>query len=398
MAPGSTTEYQIFQPNNKEFTMDVDVSQLPCGLNGAVYFTEMDADGGMARFPANKAGANYGTGYCDSQCPMDLKFINGQANILNWTATDANSGNGKYGSCCNEMDIWEANSISSAYTAHPCSVAGQTECSGSQCSIIDRYGGLCDPDGCDFNSYRMGDSSFYGPGKTIDTTKVITVVTQFITSDGTDTGTLSAIKRIYVQNGIVYQNSLTNVVGITPVDDITDAMCTQAKAAFNNTNSFGTNGGLTALSSAFEQGIVLVLSIWDDYAADMLWLDSDYPTTANPATPGVARGTCAITSGVPATVEQSPAQVIFSNLKFGPINSTYSGTPYGGGGTTTTTATTTTTSLQTSSSSTTQTTTTTAVGAQQTHYGQCGGIGYTGPTVCAPYTCTYSNPYYSQCL
>jgi len=31
-------------------------------------------------------------------------------------------------------------------------------------------------------------------------------------------------------------------------------------------------------------------------------------------------------------------------------------------------------------------------------YGQCGGIGYTGPTVCASGTCTYSNDYYSQCL
>lgn len=32
-------------------------------------------------------------------------------------------------------------------------------------------------------------------------------------------------------------------------------------------------------------------------------------------------------------------------------------------------------------------------------YGQCGGIGYTGPTTCAsPYTCKYSSAYYSQCL
>jgi len=40
----------------------VDVSNLPCGLNGAVYFVEMDADGGMGRFPTNKAGAKSGTG------------------------------------------------------------------------------------------------------------------------------------------------------------------------------------------------------------------------------------------------------------------------------------------------------------------------------------------------
>jgi cellulose 1,4-beta-cellobiosidase len=50
-------------------------SQLPCGLNGALYFVAMDSDGGMAKFPTNKAGAKYGTGYCDAQCPQDIKFI-----------------------------------------------------------------------------------------------------------------------------------------------------------------------------------------------------------------------------------------------------------------------------------------------------------------------------------
>ena len=62
----------------QEFTFDVDVSNLPGGLNGALYFVSMDADGGMSKYPTNKAGAKYGTGYCDSQCPRDLKFINGQ--------------------------------------------------------------------------------------------------------------------------------------------------------------------------------------------------------------------------------------------------------------------------------------------------------------------------------
>eukprot|EP00662_Eupelagonemidae_sp_cell21_P023650 gene23650-908_t len=44
----------------------------------------MEADGGEGRFPGNKAGAKYGTGYCDAQCPNDVKFINGEANILDW--------------------------------------------------------------------------------------------------------------------------------------------------------------------------------------------------------------------------------------------------------------------------------------------------------------------------
>ena len=73
----SETEYEMFKLLNSEFTFDVDVSQLPCGLNGALYFSEMDSDGGMSRFTTNKAGAKYGTGYCDSQCPQDIKFIDG---------------------------------------------------------------------------------------------------------------------------------------------------------------------------------------------------------------------------------------------------------------------------------------------------------------------------------
>lgn len=74
----SDTAYQMFSLLNQEFTFDVDVSNLPCGLNGALYFVSMDADGGMSKYSTNKAGAKYGTGYCDAQCPRDLKFINGQ--------------------------------------------------------------------------------------------------------------------------------------------------------------------------------------------------------------------------------------------------------------------------------------------------------------------------------
>ncbi|KAG8878211.1 hypothetical protein FRB98_006312 [Tulasnella sp. 332] len=38
-------------------------------------------------------------------------------------------------------------------------------------------------------------------------------------------------------------------------------------------------------------------------------------------------------------------------------------------------------------------------GGTAAHWAQCGGIGFTGPTVCAsPYTCQAANAYYSQCL
>ncbi|KAL5513530.1 hypothetical protein ACEPAH_3929 [Sanghuangporus vaninii] len=87
----------MFHLKNQEFTFDVDMSNLPCGLNGALYFVEMDADGGMARFPTSKAGAKYGTGYCDTQCPHDIKFINGEANVEGWaaSASDPNAGTGR---------------------------------------------------------------------------------------------------------------------------------------------------------------------------------------------------------------------------------------------------------------------------------------------------------------
>lgn len=39
----------------------------------------------------------------------------------------------------------------------------------------------------------------------------------------------------------------------------------------------------------------------------MLWLDSSYPVDASTSKPGVARGTCATSSGVPSDVESNAA-------------------------------------------------------------------------------------------
>lgn len=72
----------------------------------------------------------------------------------------------------------------------------------------------------------------------------------------------------------------------------------------------------------------------------------------------------------------------------------------GGGSSTSTTTSSSSTTLKTT---TTTTTTTTSSGSTSTgvaqHWGQCAGNGWTGPTVCvSPYTCTYQNDWYSQCL
>jgi cellulose 1,4-beta-cellobiosidase len=70
--------YKMFKLLDQEFTFDVDMEKLPCGTNGALYFAEMEKDGGISLYEHNKAGAQYGTGYCDAQCTHGLKFIHGE--------------------------------------------------------------------------------------------------------------------------------------------------------------------------------------------------------------------------------------------------------------------------------------------------------------------------------
>jgi len=81
------------------------------------------------------------------------------------------------------------------------------------------------------------------------------------------------------------------------------------------------------MGAAMGRGMVLVMSVWDDHAVNMLWLDSDYPTNVSASTPGVARGTCATTSGKPTDVESTNANasVTYSNIRFGDIGTTYTG-------------------------------------------------------------------------
>jgi len=316
---------------NQEFTFDVDVSTLPCGINGALYFSEMDADGGLS-YENNECGAEFGTGYCDAQCPHDLKWINGEANCVPGGPCSPWNNTGHYGSCCAEMDIWEANSLVQAYTSHPCSSDNAYRCEGTECgdnASDERYDGVCDKDGCDFGSWRVGDHNYYGPGSefTIDTTKPFTVVTQFITSDGTDKGDLTNIRRKYVQDGKVVENSKVHWDGvdIKPYDEIGDDYCADVKEVYGENNHHDTLGGLKRLGDQMKNGMVLVMSLWDDHDAHMLWLDSNYPLDKDPSEPGVNRGPCPEDSGVPEEVEEEypDATVIYSKIRVGDIDSTY---------------------------------------------------------------------------
>jgi len=321
-------KYKMFHLKNREFTYTVDDSDIGCGLNGALYFVAMEEDGGAKRY--GNAGAKYGMGYCDAQCPHDLKWINGEANVENWvpSETDVNAGTGKYGTCCTEIDIWEANKISTAFTMHSCEVEEQTRCEGVHCGDNgpNRFKGVCDKNGCDIQPYRLGEKQFWGPGShfSIDSRHPVQVTTQFITEDGTDHGKLKEVKQFYTQNGKTIHHPMYTVNG-KKHNTISDNFCRDWVAETKDGTNYLEKGGLDAVDKAFQKGVVLVMSLWDDHYANMLWLDSTFPVDSH--APGAARGTCSTHSGKPEEVEKTQAhsKVKFSDIKVGGIGTTTSG-------------------------------------------------------------------------
>jgi cellulase len=75
----SEKSYEMLKLTGQELSFDVDTSKLPCGMNGALYLSEMDEFGGQNEL--NTAGAAYGTGYCDAQC-FTTPFINGIVSFI----------------------------------------------------------------------------------------------------------------------------------------------------------------------------------------------------------------------------------------------------------------------------------------------------------------------------
>merc|ERR1712022_53370 len=179
--------------------------------------------------------------------------------------------------------------------------------------------------GCDIRPNRLGQTNFFGPGSsfTIDSTKPITVTTQFITNDGTDHGKLTEVKQFYTQDGRTIEHPSYTVNG-NQHSTITEDFCADWVAVTQDGTNFLQKGGLDAVETAIDAGVVLVMSLWDDHYANMLWLDSADPTDGSQ--PGSYRGPCGTDTGVPTDVEvdQASATVKFSDIKFGPIGSTVS--------------------------------------------------------------------------
>jgi cellulose 1,4-beta-cellobiosidase len=206
---------------NKQISIDIDVSELPCSLNAAVYLVQMNS---------TKLDT-FGIGYGDAQCPTDIKyFYTGEVN------------KNREPICSVEIDLIEANSEALAWTLHPCD------------------GNNCDKNGADANSYRQGFHDFYGKGKIIDTNKPFRVITQFIGDP------LYEVKRFYQQSNNLVEH---------PGGSLTSDSIQNWKNVQQEVNTFESAGGFMSLTYAIKQGMGFIVSLWDDQVTHMKWLDSD---------------------------------------------------------------------------------------------------------------------------
>jgi len=183
----------------------------------------------------------------------------------------------------------------------------------------------CDKAGCDFNPFRVGNTSFYGPGPAfvVDTTEPMTVTTQFITSNGTVEGELVEIRRLYKQGGTTISNADARLSFGEGYESITDGMCSRKSEYFGDAaDVFGAKGGLKQMGEAMRRGMVLVLSIWDDMATGMTWLDATAPYPVPAWVRGASRGSCSQESGKEARKDHPDAYVVYRNIRYGEIGST----------------------------------------------------------------------------
>ena len=84
---------------------------------------------------------------------------------------------------------------------------------------------------------------------------------------------MTEVKQFYTQNGRTIEHPKYSLNG-NQHNSISDKMCADwVHETKDDTNSFAKDG-LQAVGDAFTAGVVLVVSLWDDHDANMLWLDS----------------------------------------------------------------------------------------------------------------------------
>merc|ERR1712091_785098 len=120
-------------------------------------------------------------------------------------------------------------------------------------------------------------------------------------------GVLEGIEQFYVQNGKEIHHPKHAALGNTNIE--TDESCAAQKEAFGDRNRFAEEGGMKTMGEALDRGMVLVISMWDDIAVNMNWLDAYMGDDSS--APGALRGPCNLDDGYTVT-----------NIRWGELGST----------------------------------------------------------------------------
>merc|ERR1712137_871281 len=127
----------------------------------------------------------------------------------------------------------------------------------------------------------------------------------------------------FTQNGKRIDRPNAKIPGVSG-NSQTAEYCSAQKSAFGDEDDFTKKGGLKTMGEALGRGVVLTVSLWDDIAVNMNWLDSIGDTSLPEDAPGNRRGPCGVDDGKPLTLrtEHPDAHYSFESLKFGDIGST----------------------------------------------------------------------------
>lgn len=133
-------------------------------------------------------------------------------------------------------------------------------------------------------------------------------------------GQLTAIRRLYIQDGKTIEMPISTVEGVPAQNFLNDEYCNATGA-----EKYMGLGATEGMGAAMSRGMVLVFSIWWDKGGFMQWLDG---VSSN-------AGPCNATEGNPEIIGsiQPDTQVTFSQIRWGDIGSTFSGSTNGTGGT-----------------------------------------------------------------
>ncbi|KAJ0344419.1 hypothetical protein COL154_008354 [Colletotrichum chrysophilum] len=205
-------KYQTFSLLGNELAFDVDLGTVPCGLNGALTFLAMDADGGLERYEGNEAGAR-----------------NSNSRAFQTSSK-----------ICSRIDSYAI-------------------CENGACGE-DRLR-QCDSDGCDYNPYRLGVTDFYGIGGDVDTSKKFTVVTRFAEDK---------ITKFFIQDGKRIDAPSPALPNFPDVNGLSKDYCRIKTVEFSEPDIFEALGGVARQNDILRRPMVMALSIQDDVRSLLL--------------------------------------------------------------------------------------------------------------------------------